>query len=113
MSTDHSKPGASFWLTIVAVACLAYPVSLGASCWFSSRAGVGSSVVDTVYRPILRAAEAFPNSVSKVVERYSTLGAAPGWAWMQYTGASGGWHWEDLMMRPPFLPFDTSTPYPP
>jgi len=103
MSADRTKPGASFWLTIVAVACLAWPASLGPSCWVTSRTGVGSSVVDVVYSPILLAAEAFPNCVSVVVERYSSVGAARGWEWVQWwhtaTGESQGWHWRRDLVR--------------
>src|SRR5262245_32809876 len=88
MSTDRSTAGASFWLTIAAVTCLAYPASLGPSCWVTSRTGVGTSVVAAVYRPILLVADGLPLGVWKKIQRYSRVGAPPGWSWW----ADKSWH---------------------
>ena len=100
MTTERTPPGAGFWATVACLSILGYGVSLGPSCWVSSRTGLGVSVVETVYRPILRVAEAFPNSVVPVVDRYAGWGAAPGWEWIQWYTSNGenlGWHWDDTL----------------
>ena len=83
MTTDRNSPGAGFWLTIVAVVALAYPVSLGPSCWVSSRRGVGASVVSVVYRPMLVAADVSPRPAWDFIRWYSEVGAAPSWQWIE------------------------------
>src|SRR5262245_59670686 len=107
MSTDRSKPGAGIWLTMAAVACFAYPASLGPGCWVTSRTGVGTSVVAAVYRPILLVADGLPLWVWKKIQRYSKFGARPGWSWW----ADKSWHhssalqsWEILGLSPDMIP---------
>jgi len=51
--TSRKKPGVAFWATVMVVVMLVlYPLSFGPACWISNRAGIGSSVVATIYRPI-------------------------------------------------------------
>src|SRR5262245_17069208 len=99
MTTDRGSPGAGFYLTIVAVVALAYPVSLGPTCWVSSRTGVGAAVVDVVYRPISLAADFSPTDAWSFVQWYSRVGAAPGWYW----STERTWHhdpgWEIIDTR--------------
>ncbi len=104
MSTDRTSLGASFWVTVAAVALLAYPASLGPSCWVSSRTGVGVPVVDIIYRPILRATDNCPQSVLRIIQSYSAFGAAPEWGWVRWETAGRAevdWHWEEFPRWPP------------
>src|SRR5690242_19249125 len=49
--TSRKKPGVAFWATVVMVALLAYPLSMGPVCWICDR---NSQIVDvpTVYTPV-------------------------------------------------------------
>jgi hypothetical protein len=109
---DHQKHGATgAWAAgILVVILVGYPVSLGPSCWVSSRTGVGTSVVDVAYRPMLLAADRGPTSIWRCVQWYSKVGAPSGWVWSEK-----GWHydpfweisWPDF---PPELPNDGTSP---
>src|SRR5262245_23889105 len=81
MTTDSSKPGVAFWTSVAFLAILGYVASLGPSCWFTSRTGVGTSVVDVVYRPIVLVADECPISAWRIIQWYSRIGAASDWYW--------------------------------
>ena len=54
MTTDRKKPGVTFWATVVVVAgMVAYPLSFGPACWLTSRTGLGTHALPTVYRPLV------------------------------------------------------------
>jgi hypothetical protein len=76
---EEKRAGGAFWCIVALTIPVAYVVSLGPSCWVSSRTGVGTSVVDVVYRPILLAADACPMPGWKAIQWYSKVGAPPDW----------------------------------
>ena len=77
-----------------AVAMLMYPMSLGPACWVTSRIGYGAALVPRVYGPVTRALSG-PPPVYDAIQRYSHLGAAPGWWWRStYHDDGRGLYWE-------------------
>ena len=103
MKNDRTTPGTGFWVTVAVIAVLAYPASLGPCSWASSRTGIGVSVVQFIYGPILRAAEACSMRAVDFFEAYSRVGAAPGWEWIKFPNASGtgaAWHWMQIRWPP-------------
>src|SRR6516165_11287713 len=52
MTTNSKKPGVAYWMTVVIVVVLMYPLSFGPACWATSRTG-GNSIVPLLYRPII------------------------------------------------------------
>jgi hypothetical protein len=84
MTDERKRPGAGFYAAVVVAVLLAYPVLLGPCCWLSSRTGLGTSIVSTVYEPIFRALSPVYNGTSrplKMLMWYSELCAAEGWNW--------------------------------
>ena len=106
MSNDRTTPGTSFWVTAAVIAVLAYPGSLGPCCWASSRTGIGVHVVEFIYGPILRAADACSMPAVDFFQRYSRLGAPQEWEWFKWPNVNGtgaAWYWKALRW-PPFRP---------
>src|SRR5262245_54833365 len=103
MKNERTAPGTSFWATAGGIAVLAFPASPGPWCWASSRAGIGVHVVEFIYGPILRAADACSMCAVDFCERYSRVGAAPEWEWIKFPNASGtgaAWRWMQLRWPP-------------
>jgi hypothetical protein len=75
---SRKKPGVAFWATVLVVAGLAYPLSVGPACWASSRIGIGTDLVSIVYKPLF--ANRLPY-VADCLDRYSRLGAPEHWTW--------------------------------
>jgi hypothetical protein len=84
---SDQRPTAGVWglcgLVIVGVLVF-YPISLGPSCWLSSRFG-GGTVVSAVYRPLTWTAIATNSpALRSGIDWYSTVGAADYWIWMKF-----------------------------
>src|SRR5262249_32610903 len=94
--TNSKKPGLAFWATVVCLVILGYGVSLGPGCWVTSQTGVGTSVVDVVYRPIILVADACPFSAWGIIQWYSGLGAASDWCWSSEHSWRHETIWESL-----------------
>jgi hypothetical protein len=104
MSEDRKRPTAGFWISVVLVAALAYPLSFGPACWISSRLNAGTSAVTLVYRPIawfLREDCAGP--LDSAVRWYAGVGAASeNWVWDSddICHPEEGWVWRSLGASP-------------
>jgi hypothetical protein len=97
--TDRKKPGMAFWATVAVVAVLAYPLSFGPVCWITSRTGVSSIAIPTIYRPMIAAmagpeypearrmmaglhgGRVYAYPPEGMLEAYSRLFSADGWRW--------------------------------
>ncbi len=77
--TSRKKPSAGFWITVALVAVLAYPASFGPACWISSRSGIGGSVVNFAYQPMLGMAFEGPEVIRRGTLWYVQLLAKRGW----------------------------------
>ena len=55
MTSDRKKPGVAFWASVVLVAVLAYPLSIGPACWIASRPfeSPGKGRIPTFYWPMV------------------------------------------------------------
>jgi len=98
MSEPKKKPGVAFWGTVVVV-CLpiAYVLSFGPACWFSSHTGIGVFALRTVYRPILNAMSSSRN-VAQLCHWYAKAGARSGWCWVDVSDSAGPiWLWSEVM----------------
>ena len=76
--------------TVVGLPVL-YVASFGPACWAVSRTNSGALPLAVIYDPILNAMSwAGRNSMfATILDRYSRLGAAPEWMWMQVDLSSG------------------------
>src|SRR5258708_36081271 len=75
--TDHKKPGAAFWATVVLVVALAYPLSFGAACRYVSRCPhpflYGHEEIPEFYLPIGTLIETGPPIVADAIRRYAVM----------------------------------------
>jgi hypothetical protein len=76
--TSPKKPGVAFWATVVVVIVAMYPLSMGPACWASSRTGLGTTIVSTVFRPLVANS---PRRVRDLFQQYSRCGAKRYWSW--------------------------------
>jgi hypothetical protein len=97
MEKERKTPGVGFWCTALALALVAYPLSLGPACWITSRLNAGTTAIPVIYRPMTRAAESSP-AVRSAVQGYARLFAADDWVlW----GDKQGWKWGRMMASRP------------
>lgn len=75
MSEEQKKPGVGFWVTVVAVCLLSYPLSFGPVCWIDERQDrrEANPVVQFVYRPIISAASDNYRAPSRAIRWYASL----------------------------------------
>ena len=96
MSAEQQRAGWTFWCVIALTLPILYVLSLGPSCWVSSRFG-GANVVTIVYRPVTWAAELTGSDfVMRELQKYSRLGVRETneyWCWTFSTEIPGNAHW--------------------
>ena len=94
MTTNSKKPGVAYWMTVVIVVVLMYPLSFGPACWITSRTG-GNGVLPVIFRPIIAMIPVSDKTPlmpgihggrmfqypKGIICGLATIGAAPGWAW--------------------------------
>jgi hypothetical protein len=94
MTSDRKKPSAGFWIAVTLVAVLVgYPLSFGPACWISSRSGIGVSVVNSAYPPMLGLAFDGPDVIQRGTLWYGQLLADGGWT-VAYV--SGRYEWGEM-----------------
>ena len=82
MTAPRKKPGVAFWATaVVVVALVAYPLSFGPACWFTSRVNLSGKFVTIPYRPIVWLFCNSPQGVRTVIRSYASAGAREDWGW--------------------------------
>jgi hypothetical protein len=94
--TSRKKPGVAFWATVVVVTLLVYPLSVGPSCWISSRWGRwgNGTVVSKVYEPLANVAFADDDGLlAKIFHWYSMLLADSRYEWVPVIGPREEEHW--------------------
>jgi hypothetical protein len=84
---NSRKPTAGFWITVALVAVLVgYPLSFGPACWISSRSGIGVSVVNSAYQPMLGLAFNGPDVIQRGTLWYGKLMADGRWTVVYVSG---------------------------
>ena len=74
--TDRKKPGLAFWASVVLVVVLAYPLSIGPSCWALNLLGNPRwmiSLYQRFYSPIIWINKNGPQPIHEAIEWYGDL----------------------------------------
>jgi hypothetical protein len=94
--TSRKHPFTAFWATVVVVALLAYPLSFGPACWFTSHTGAGILYLREVYRPVLWLMS-HVDVAARLFNWYAQLGAPPDWAWLDFADSGPPvWLWSRI-----------------
>jgi hypothetical protein len=65
MDSERKRPGLAFWVTVVLLIVLAYPLGFGPACWLNRCTGIGGRWIALAYKPF---AERLGASEPKFVE---------------------------------------------
>ena len=104
--SEQKQPNAGIWSVVIIGALALYPVSLGPSCWLSSRFG-GEQIVNVAYRPVTWTCETTNSAMlENGVNRYAGLGARENWYWLRLVTSNPGeperaeWEWTETAPLP-------------
>jgi hypothetical protein len=70
---QKKKPTAGFWITVVVVVVLAYPLSFGPACWLATRWRPLRGPVNSIYSSAAWACFKAPNAVGNAIIWYANV----------------------------------------